>query len=176
MTLATAVMTNTYSPDAVSDCEKIIDFIGEAYGAGAEYCERAKEIILGELAKASTVQDFAAFDAAKTYNGDYTEEERYVEVKSDIVATLENLRKHSHLENPGWVNYTHYCIYEANLRYRKLAEHSVTGDLISTRQVGILLALGIGCERDLDAAARKLLQCSLWGDVSAARLLAHVAA
>ena len=175
MTLGCAVMTNTYSPDAVADCEKIIDFIGNAYGVGEEYIARAREVILGELAKASTVQDFAAFDAAKTYNAEYTETDRYVEVKSDIVATLENLRKHSYLENPGWVDYSHYCVYEANLRYKKLAEHSVTGDLTSTRQVGILLALGIGCARDLDAAARKLLQCALWGDVLAARLLAYVA-
>ena len=175
MMLGCAVMTNTYSRDAVSDCERIIEFIGEAYGVSKEYTERAKEVILGELATASTNQDFAAFDSAKTYNAEYGDTERYIEVKSDIVATLETLRKNSHLENPGWVDYSHYCVYQSNLRYKKLAEHSVTGDLISTRQVGILLALGIGCERDLDAAARKLLQCSLWGDVSSARFLAYVA-
>ena len=175
MMLSCAITTNTYSQDAVADCEKIIDFIGNAYGVSEEYCQRAKEIILGELAKASTNQDFAAFDASKTYNADFTEIERYTEVKSNIVATLEILRKSSHLENPGWVDYSHYCVYQANLRYKKLAEHSVTGDLTATRQVGILLALGIGCEVDLTASARKLLQCALWGDVSSARLLAYVA-
>lgn len=175
MMLSCAVMTNTYSPDAVEDCGKIIDFIGAAYEVSGEYIERAKEIILGELAKASTVQDFAAFDSSKTYDAEYTEIERYIEVKSDIVASLEIMRKSSHLENPGWVDYSHYCVYQANLRYKKLAEHSVTGDLTATRQVGILLALGIGCEVDLSAASRKLLQCALWGDVSSAKLLAYVA-
>ena len=169
-----AVMTNTYTPDAVEDCKAIIEFIGKAYGVSDEYIRDASAIILDDLSAASTVQDFAAFDATKSYNSDYTDLDRYVEVKSDIVSDLENMRKHTYLENPGWVSYAHYCVYDSNLRYAKLAQHSVTGDPVSTRQVGILLALGIGCAKDLAVAERKLLQCALWGDVSAARMLAYV--
>lgn len=176
MLLCTSVMTNTYSPDAIEDCEKIISFIGEAYGARAEYIDEAKRVILDELVTVSTVGDFTAFDAAKTHDGVYTDFDRFAEVKNEIVTGLENLRKHTYLENPGWVNYTHYAVYQPQMRYRKLAEHSVTGDLISTRQTAILLSLGIGCERDIPAAQRKLLQCALWGDIPSAIYLAHNAA
>ena len=172
---ASAVMTNTFSADAVADCGRVITFIGEAYGVSAEYIEEAKRIILDELACISTVQDFAAFDAAKTFDGEYTDFDRYAEVKGAIVAGLENLRKHTYLENPGWVDYTHYCVYQADMRYRRLAEHSVTGDLIATRQTAILLTLGIGCKKDIPAAQRKFLQCALWGDIPSAKYLAYSA-
>lgn len=175
MLLCTSVMTNTFSPDAVSDCEKIISFIGDAYGVSREYVEEAKSVILDELVTISTVQDFTAFDAAKSFDGEYTDFDRFAEVKNEIVTGLENLRKHTYLENPGWVSYTHYSVYQPQMRYRKLAEHSVTGDLISTRQTAILLTLGIGCERDIPAAQRKLLQCALWGDIPSAVYLAHSA-
>lgn len=175
MMLSSAVMTNTYSQDAIIDCRKIISFIGKAWGVSNDYIEDAVEVILNRLSPISTVQDLAAFDGSKSHDAEYSDLDRYAEVKNDVITTLENLRKHTYLENPGWVDYTHLCVYQQNIRYRKLAEHSVTGDLISTRQVGILLALGIGCERDLASASRKLLQCALWGDATAAKYLAYVA-
>ena len=175
MLLATAVMTNTFSPDAVRDCTDVIDFIGDAYGVSDEYKAQAAEVILHDLAIVATVQDFTAFDAAKEFDAEYTDFDRYAEVKNEIISMLENLRKNTYLQAPGWVNYTHYCVYQREMRYRRLREHSVTGDLISTRMEGIFLALGIGCEKDTAAAERKLLQCSLWGDITAARYLARVA-
>ena len=175
MLLATAVMTNTFSPDAVRDCTDVIDFIGDAYGVSDEYKAQAAEVILHDLAIVATVQDFTAFDAAKEFDAEYTDFDRYAEVKNEIISMLENLRKNTYLQAPGWVNYTHYCVYQREMRYRRLREHSVTGDLISTRMEGIVLALGIGCEKDTAAAERKLLQCSLWGDITAAKYLARVA-
>ena len=175
MMLASSVMTNTYSPDAVTDCTKVIGFIGDAYGVSAAYKKAAAEVILYDLAIVSTVQDFTAFDAAKDFDTCYTDFDRYAEVKNEIVAMLENMRRHTYLEAPGWVDYTHYCVYQPQMRYRRLREHSITGDLISTRMEGILLALGIGCKKDLAAAERKLLQCALWGDIPAAKFLAHTA-
>ena len=175
MLLATAVMTNTFSPDAVRDCTDVIDFIGDAYGVSDEYKAQAAEVILHDLAIVATVQDFTAFDAAKEFDAEYTDFDRYAEVKNEIISMLENLRKNTYLQAPGWVNYTHYCVYQREMRYRRLREHSVTGDLISTRMEGIFLALGIGCEKDTAAAERKLLQCSLWGDITAAKYLARVA-
>ena len=175
MLLASAVMTNTYSPEAVRDCTEVINFIGDAFGVSDEYKAQAAEVILHDLAVVSTVQDFTAFDATKEFDTEYTDFDKYAEVKNEIVAMLENLRKNTYLEAPGWVDYTHYCVYQREMRYRRLREHSVTGDLISTRMEGIFLALGIGCKTDVAAAERKLLQCSMWGDITAARYLAHVA-
>ena len=175
MLLSASVMTNTYSRDAVDDCSRIIRFIGEAYGVSDEYIAEAERVILDELTPISTVGDAVAFDAAKTFDGEHTDFDRYAEVKCDILAGLENLRKHTYLENPGWVDYSHLCVYQPQMRYRKLSEHSVTGDLISTRQTAILLTLGIGCKPDVSAAQRKLLQCALWGDIPSAILLAHTA-
>lgn len=174
MLLGCAVMTNTYSRDAVLDCKRIIGFIGEAYGVGHDFLTAAEKVILDDLAPMSTVQDLVAFDSSKSFDGDYTDLDRFIEVKNDVVSTLEKIRKNTYLENPGWVDYSHLCVYQADMRFKKLMNHSITGDLISTRQVGILLALGIGCRRDFAAASRKLLQCALWGDVAAARLYSYV--
>ena len=173
MLLATSVMTNTYSSDAVADAGRVIDFVGGAYGASDGYIDKAKEVILYDLTTISTVQDFTAFDAAKSFDGEYTDFDRYAEVKNEIIALLENMRRHTYLEACGWVDYTHYCVYQPQMRFRRLLEHSVTGDLLSTRMAGIFFALGIGCERDVAAAERKLLQCALWGDTVSARLLAY---
>ncbi len=175
MLLATSVMTNTYSSDAVADAGRVIDFVGGAYGASDGYIDKAKEVILYDLTTISTVQDFTAFDAAKSFDGEYTDFDRYAEVKNEIIALLENMRRHTYLEACGWVDYTHYCVYQPQMRFRRLIEHSVTGDLLSTRMAGIFLALGIGCERDVAAAERKLLQCALWGDIPSAIFLAYVA-
>ncbi len=175
MLLATSVMTNTYSDDAIEDAKKIINYIGEAYGVDADYIKEAERVILYDLATIATVQDFTAFDAAKSFEREYDDFDRYAEVKNEIVAMLENTRKHSYDQSCGWVNYSHYCVYQAQMRYRRLREHSVTGDLISTRMTGILLALGIGCEKDTVAAERKLLQCALWGDIPSAIFLAKAA-
>ncbi len=175
MLLAASVMTNTYSSDAVEDTGRAIEFIGNAYGVSREYIEKAKEVILYDLTTISTVQDFTAFDAAKDFDTEYTDFDRYAEVKNEIIAMLENMRKHTYLEACGWVDYTHYCVYQPQMRYRRLLEHSVTGDLLSTRMTGLFLALGIGCEKDVSAAERRLLQCALWGDITAAIFLSYVA-
>ena len=175
MLLATSVMTNTFSTDAVEDSRAVINFIGNAYGVGAEYIKKAEEVILYDLAIISTVQDFTAFDAAKDFDAEYTDFDRYAEVKNELIAMLENMRTHTYLEPCGWVDYTHYCVYQPQMRFRRLREHSVTGDLLSTRMTGILLSLGIGCEKDVAAAKRKLLQCALWGDIPSAIFLSHVA-
>ena len=175
MLLAASVMTNTYTDDATDDVKKIISFIGEAYGVDADYIREAERVILDELVTIATVQDLTAFDAAKSFDTEYDEFDRYAEVKNEIIIMLENIRKHTYIEQCGWVNHTHYCIYQAEMRQRMLREHSITGDLISTRMTGILLALGIGCEINYQEAERKLLQCSLWGDIPSAIFLAHVA-
>ena len=174
MTLAATVMTNTYSSDATRDSERVLDFIAAAYGMNEEFTKKAKDIILKKLVNISVVQDIEAFDATKAYDTEYTELDKYREVKYDIISMLISERRNSPDMNYGWTDYEHYNVYQANARYRKLSQSATKGDIISVRQTAILRALGIGCKADLEDAARRLLQCALWSDVQSTYLLSYV--
>lgn len=176
MMLAATVMTNTYSKEAIRDSERILDFIANAYGMSKAFTKKVKNIILEKLVNLSVIQDIEAYDAAKSYDTEYSELDKYAEVKYDIISMLIAERKTNPETNYGWVNYEHYNVYQANARFRKLSQSATQGDLISIRQTAILRALGIGCKKNLDDAARKLLQCALWGDVQSTYLLSHVCA
>ncbi len=174
MTLAHAVMTNTYSTEAVADSERVLDFIATAYGMNEGFTKKAKDIILKKLVNISVLQDIEAYDATKSYDNEYTELDKYREVKYDIISMLLSERKSYPDMNYGWTNYEHYNVYQANARYRKLAQSATKGDMISIREAAIFRALGIGCKPDLEDAARKLLQCALWSDVQSTYLLSYV--
>lgn len=173
MLLATCVMTNTYTEEAVRDCKKVIKFIGKAYGVSDSYIGKASTVILEDLSPLSASYDAEAFNSSKTHYSDYSALDQAMEIKYEIISMLENQRKSGSIINPGWVDYSYYNIYHPNARYSKLSASSMQGDIISTRQVAIMMALGIGCKKDLVNSTRKLLQCALWGDTVSARLLAY---
>ena len=62
----------------------------------------------------------------------------------------------------------------ANIRFEKINAASAGGNVILVRQAGILHALGIGCEKNLDKAELRLMQCAIWGDIPSMRLVSAV--
>ena len=171
--LATTVISNTYNEESVADCEKIIEFICGAYGASKTLVTKIKKIILEDLVCLGVMEDLNAFDAGKTYYSDFSETDKCMEIKYEIIRMLTDLRESQPTTNFGFVNFDHYNVYQSCARYKKLSQSSMRGDLISTREIGILQALGIGCEKNIDDAKRKFLQCVLWGDVQSAYLLSY---
>ena len=169
--LATTVLTNTYDTQAVADCKAIINFICDAYSKDGEICEKITDIILGELTTLSIQQDLNAFDASKSCHAEYSETEKCIEIKYDVIRTLNDLRSSMPAGSYGFVNYDHYNLYQPKARFKKLSLSSMKGDLISTRQTALLKVLGIGCPVDYEDAARKFLQCVLWGDPQSAFFL-----
>ena len=171
--LATTVITNTYNAESVTDCERIIEFISEAYGAKKALVVKIKKIILEDLICLGVMEDLNAFDAGKNFYSYFSEIDKCMEIKYEIIRMLTDLRASQPGTNFGFVNFDHYNVYQPCARYKRLSQSAMRGDLISTREIGILQALGIGCEKNLEDAKRKFLQCVLWGDVQSAYLLSY---
>ena len=172
--LATTVITNTFNEEAVSDCKKIINFVCEAYGKDEEFTSKIKKIVLEDLVCLGVMEDLNAFDAGKSFYKEYADLDKCLEIKYEIIRMLTDLRTSHPGTNFGFVNFDHYNVYQPCARYKKLLVSAMRGDLVSTRELGILQALGIGCEKNFEDAKRRFLQCTLWGDVQSAYLLAYL--
>lgn len=72
------------------------------------------------------------------------------------------------------LDYSSVRTYNAGVRYAELSAASAAGNPAIVRQVGIMQALGIGCEKNAGNAIRRLKQCSMWGDICSMRLLAKL--
>lgn len=175
MVLSTTIMSNARSEQLTQDSKKIIDFIGKSYELGDEFINDCADIIINELSSLGKTTDQLAVYANRSIDEFVTDSDSLFDIKGDVLATLQSI---SEIErktvNPGWFDYTHYKSYQPDIRYTKIYMTSVTGNLTATRQVGILLSLGIGCKKSYDCAVKRLLQCAQWGDIPAMHYLTYV--
>lgn len=180
MVLATAMMSNDHTPKMKVDGTRIIEFIGNAYGLDRDLIEHCAHTILDDMGVLSITKDKTAGYSLRRSGDDCTDEEILIDIKADVISELDNIagRENTGRENrginPSWFDYTHYVVYQPEIRFEKINTASATGNINTTRQVGILRALGIGCDVDFVAAERRLTQCALWGDIPSMRLLSYV--
>ncbi|MBR2988308.1 MAG: hypothetical protein IKC64_01135 [Clostridia bacterium] len=180
MLLSTTLMSNSVSAEFIDDGRKIIDFIAKAYRLDDSFIELCDELILDDLTQLGRTIDQKAVYAERLYGDELDLEEAVFDIKGDVLSVIERLggmEKQSRqvsLINPGWFDYSHYKTYQPNVRYKKIEIASSTGNLVLTRQVGILKALGIGCKQDYDRAILRFTQCAYWGDTASMFLLSYV--
>ncbi len=185
MVLGSTIMSNSQTDDYKQDASKIIEFIGNAYQLDNDFIEDSKNVILNELVRLGRTIDQRAVYGSREFDTPFTNIDALFDIKGDVLNTLQAIGVGKNQNptaqsvasvyiNPNWFDYSHYKSYQAEVRYSKLALTSATGNLIATRQVGILLALGIGCEKDLDEAIHRLMQCVIWGDIASMFYLAYV--
>ena len=180
MLLSTTLMSNSVSAEFIDDGRKIIDFIAKAYRLDDSFIELCDELILDDLTQLGRTIDQKAVYAERLYGDELELEEAVFDIKGDVLSVIERLggmEKQSRqvsLINPGWFDYSHYKTYQSNVRYKKIEIASSTGNLVLTRQVGILKALGIGCKQDYDRAILRFTQCAYWGDTASMFLLSYV--
>ncbi len=177
MVLSTTIMSNSRCEQLSLDSEKIIDFIGKAYDLDEDFIKDCAFVIINDLSRLGKTTDQLAVYANRQIDDSYTDEDSLFDIKGDVLATLQQiseLEKHKFSAYRGWFDYSHYKSYQPDIRYSKIYIMSSSGNLISTRQVGILNALGIGCEQSYDSAITRLLQCARWGDVPSMHYLAYV--
>ncbi len=184
MVLGATIMSNSQTDDFKSDATKIIDFIGKAYKLDDEFISDAQNVILNDLVRLGRTIDQLAVYGSREFGTPFTNTDALFDIKGDVLNTLQAIGVSKNQGgttqsvagvyiNPNWFDYSHYKSYQAEVRFSKLALTSATGNLIATRQVGILLALGIGCERDLQEAIHRLTQCVVWGDIASMFYLAY---
>lgn len=174
MLLSTTIMSNSKTPEYDSDMNVILDFVGKAYKLDEKIIEKCKQLILEDLSSLSLTNDQLAVYSARTYGDTYSDNDVLFDIKGDVLIKLESLSDTRNTDvNKGWFDYSHYKTYQPNVRAAKLDITSSSGNLLATRQMGILLSVGIGVEKNLDEAIIRLKQCTYWGDISAAYFLAY---
>lgn len=175
MLLSVTIMGNAKTKELEEDAKKIIKFIGDAYKLEDTFVAQCEDIILNELITLGLSIDQTAVYSSRAYGDEFTDKDVLFDIKGDVLNKLQGL---SRIESPdvnsAWFDYTHYKTYEPHVRFYKIKRTSATGNLIATRQMGILLALGIGCQKDLNQAVTRLLQCAFWGDVPSMYYLSYV--
>ena len=175
MMLVSTVMTgNTLSFAFERDAGQIIDFIGEAYALSQEIVSECKKVILGDLMALSLKGDRLALHKMRKNKMDLGEMNILFDMKSQAMALVERINEERRAINPEWFDYSHYMVYNPLLRYDVMKQTASTGELFSNRLVGIYSAIGIGCEKNNQAAIERFLQCGLWGDIPSIKLLAYV--
>ena len=180
MLLSTTLMSNSVSEEFINDGKIIIDFIAKAYNLDNDFIDLCNELILDDLTQLGRTIDQKAAYAERLYGDELDLEEAVFDIKGDVLSVIERLggmEKQSRqvsLINPGWFDYSHYKTYQANVRYKKIEIAASTGNLVLTRQAGILKALGIGCKQDYERAILRFTQCAYWGDTASMYLLSYV--
>lgn len=176
MILSTTIMSNVATEKYMEDMGKIIEFIGRAYKSDTDFLEYLKKTILGEeMLSIAYLEDHLAMHAItkETTYSDATLQS-ILEVKCDVISELHAFAgKRERNLNEDWFDYSQAILYEPSTRFHKIKMSAAPGHLIFTRQTGLLYALGIGCERDLNKAIHRLSQCVAWGDVPSMYMLAY---
>lgn len=172
MLVSTTMLSNTITKDVAADSEKVIDFVGKAFGLNARLIEQCKDIVLRKLSFVALISDAKAMYNSVQPQDKHDEETVLCEIKSNVLEEIFNLGGNNH-DRLRHFDYTHYNAYEPHVRFFKICQASSTGNIVATRQVGIMKMLGIGCEKNVYEAISRLLQCSIWADVPSMYLLAH---
>ncbi|MBQ3572000.1 MAG: hypothetical protein IJA15_04140 [Clostridia bacterium] len=175
MLTSTMVTSNRPSGTFNEDCNAMIDFIGSAYALSEEAIKSCKECIYVSLAPISLVVDKKAIFSNRQYTEYLSDVDVLNDIKCSVISFLERLSKSNAPSiNPDWFDYNHYFSYNARVRYEELKVAASGGNVVINRHIGLLLALGIGVERDLEESATRLKRCVLWGDIPSIKLLAKV--
>ena len=175
MVLLATLLSNKNNEAYEEDAKKLIRFVGEAYALDKELIDKCEKQILDDLTAVSTDEDVKAFMNFYKFNENKEIENPLLQVKCDAIQAVESLMNEKGFDfNPHWFDYSNYKQYIPEIRRRQLVITAMGGNLIANRTVGLLSALGIGKEADLDEACNRLTQCIFWGDVPSILFLKHV--
>ncbi len=174
MVLSTTIMSNSITSEFENDAKEIIGFIGKAYGINDDLIFDCCDIILNRLMQLGLIADQRAVYGGRSLGNEYSDDDILMDIKVDVLTKLQSMTNIDNIEiNPNWFDYTHYKTYQADIRFSALNTTSAGGNLIATRQVGILQTLGIGCPEDKDAAIKRFIQCVFWGDIPSMYFLSY---
>lgn len=169
MVYATTMLGNTVSETWNRDSQKLVKFIGLAYQFDDSDIMRSLDIIREKLTEVQTIAD-ANLMKLPPKGEDNLDMEVLYTIKSQTLRILQEQRKY---DEAHWLDYQFYHVYHPILHFSSIHEASRTGHLIACRHVGLLHALGIGCEQSLDKAILRFKQAAYWGDLASMYLLSY---
>lgn len=171
MVLSCTLLSNSVSAEYISDSEKIMDFMGNAFKFTDSETAEIKRVINEKMSGLGLIYDAEAVSNSRKNETNFTDDDILLEIKGNVLSSLYKVAAD---EKCSWLKYDSYSIYQPNASFSKILHLSSTGDLITTREAGILYAVGIGCKKSLEKAAYRLMQSSMWGDIPSMYLLSYV--
>lgn len=183
MVLSTTLLNSANVDDYEEDSKKIIDFIAQAYSIELSTLEEFRGLILGDMQKIGLISDYLALSSLDLISDYDYENLIFYEIKAKAIerANSSNRKctssfdKRSYYDNHSKMKYdSFHHPYNSKIRLYQIEKQAELGDLDSTRQLGIMYYLGIGCESDLDSATLYLSRAMLWGDIPSALLLSKI--
>ena len=173
--MACTLLSNDGSPEFRRDAASIIDFYCAARGLEPSVAEQWKHDILDVLSQVELIDERDAEYRKRFVDRTYADRDFLYDIKGDVLFEIcTKYRENTIFVNRDWFNYTHVRRYNPDVRFAQLKAASSSGWRVATRQVGIMLALGIGCRRDADAAIYKFLQGVYWCDVPSCIMAAYL--
>lgn len=176
MILATSLLSNNSSIAWKNDSKKIIEFICESYDISKSDCNKYKDIIIEEISNLCLLQEYVGLQELKEYDEEYSELDFYYDIKGKILTRIKGISEE--LSQKGNIydfefNYTNYTSYHSPSRFNTILKTATYGNPQLTCQIGLMLATGIGVEKDLDTAILRFKQCAYWGYIPAIKYLAY---
>ena len=172
--LTITMLSNNFNKELEQDASQLINFIFNAFKISDKEKAHFKEIALNDLTVLSTIIDADAF-AFNAGEKDYPNIADYLHMKSDAIKKLEVIMdKFYRTSYQDYFDYRHLRPYYPDIRFNELQEAASKGNVDINRTVALMLALGIGADKNLDSAIYRLKQCALWGDVPSLYFLAYL--
>lgn len=172
MVLSSTIMSNSQSEAFRNDSKAIIDFIGKAFLLDNNFIQKATDVILNQLISLGLTTDQQAVYSGRKFGDSYEDTDSLFDIKGDVLTTLNAIGNKLPMAS-SWFDYSSYKTYQPNIRFYHINETSSTGELITTRQAGILRILGIGCEVNCTEAIKRFSQSAFWGDIPSMYYLAY---
>lgn len=179
-----ATLLCTYN-DTVADkhTEQIIDFLGKAFALPIETIKTFEDVILDQMMNIGLITDYQALASFELLTDDDKDNIELYEIKGRIIEEVAIIEAQSYhyadvrLTTPARANmkyeYFHHP-YNPKLRFWQLERLALSGNVAVVRLLGIMRAVGIGCNSDFNKAKNAFLKCILWGDKVATKLLDYL--
>lgn len=180
MCLSTTMLASYNSRQFEEDAHKLIDFIGQAYRLPEEMVSEFTGCILGDMMNIGLVTDYTAVSSREFMTDRDRENIVLYELKGRILEevaqahapfpTAADMNQINLIRNQMKYDFFHHP-YHPQLRLWQLERLMVGGNVDVVRQVALMKALGIGCQKDSEKSRMLLSECVLWGDEAAVVLL-----
>lgn len=175
MILCTTLLSNSQNGEYLLDAKKIIEFIGNSYSIDNDIIDEMTDIILNKLSYLGLNSDKEAVKQNRYYENKYDFNDMLNEIKCNALDEIEGIyNKFTSYPKDNIFDYSFYHIYNPKVRYFELSTAGKLGIIPVIRLLGVLNALGIGCEKSIDVAVLRFTQCIYWGDIPSMYFLLNI--
>ena len=173
--LSVTMLSNNFNEQLEKDTLLIMDFVSKVFNLKEKDQQKYQDLILNDLTMLSTIDDVNYYmedGAARLYPK--ISEPLYLKAKT--INKLYDIYSSFQREGKEWFafDYRNLRDYYPGMRFEEIESASAYGNIDINKVTAILLALGIGCKKDINAAINRFKQCAYWGDVSSLFYLAFL--